>query len=182
MPFVYFSENENLTPTVSSFWKSIVPKYRRQILTFPKNAKFFIDTAITQAYQTYENYDFELHFNTWKEIFANRKIVLVSGEGILNKLRFHLLRDAGCIVENVYAPSMNAFSKLAETVNKVLAYPPEEYTVCIILGPAAKPMVCDLAQRSYIACDIGHLLKDYDAWMRKIERSDKNISNFFAPD
>lgn len=39
-------------------------------------------------------------------------------------------------------------------------------------------MVFELTRRGYIACDIGHLLKDYDAYMRKEESNE----DFFAPD
>lgn len=33
-----------------------------------------------------------------------------------------------------------------------------------------------------MAWDVGHLAKDYDAYMRHIEKNKKNIDKFFRPD
>ena len=54
--------------------------------------------------------------------------------------------------------------------------------ICIILGPTAKVLVYDLYKNGRTAWDIGHYLKDYDAYMRKIPKTDAALENFFKPD
>lgn len=180
LPYAFFYEDKNFQSSASKF--GTLPIHRDTILGMIKKNSAFIDTCITLAYQTYETYDFASHFQTWKKIFAGRKILLVSGLGILDKLRYkyEIFEQAECL-ENIYAPAKNAYSELANIIREVLKYP-TDYVVCIILGPAAKPMVVDLTRRGYIACDIGHLLKDYDAYMNKVERTPKQSAEFFAPE
>ena len=60
--------------------------------------------------------------------------------------------------------------------------PPNKKIFVFILGPTANALVYKLSQKGYIAWDIGHLAKDYDAYMKKIEKNEKNIFEFFKPD
>lgn len=46
----------------------------------------------------------------------------------------------------------------------------------------ATVLAADLADKGYTAWDIGHAAKDYDAYMRKEEKTDEIIDRFFAPD
>ena len=180
--YTFFYANDNLLSSSYKYRKNAVPILRDEFLKIPRENNDFIDSEISLVYQTYKTYDFDYHYSTWKKIFAGRKILLVSGKGILDKLRYNLFEDAEIErLEHVYAPAKNAFSELARIIQEVQKYP-ADYVVCIILGPAAKPMVVDLTRRGYIACDIGHLLKDYDAYMKRTERSHKQSAEFFMPD
>ena len=178
IPYSFFYKDCNFLPNISKF--GTLPLHRDTILKMLSSNTIFIDTGVTLVYETYEKYDFASHYSTWKKIFAGRKILLVSGKGILDKLQYNLFEDVACL-EHVYAPAKNAFSELAKIIQEVQKYP-ADYVVCIILGAAAKPMVVDLTRRGYIACDIGHLLKDYDAYMKRTERSAQQSAEFFMPD
>ena len=46
----------------------------------------------------------------------------------------------------------------------------------------AKVMVMDLTTLGYMAWDIGHFAKDYNAFMTKSEKNKENIAKFWAPD
>ena len=59
---------------------------------------------------------------------------------------------------------------------------PKDFLVCIILGMTATVLAGDLADEGYIAWDVGHAAKDYNAYMEKTEKTDAVMDSFFAPD
>ena len=54
--------------------------------------------------------------------------------------------------------------------------------VCIILGPTATVMAADLTDMGYLAWDVGHIAKDYDAYMKRLEKTNEMRAKFWAPD
>ena len=46
----------------------------------------------------------------------------------------------------------------------------------------ATVLAADLADMGYTAWDIGHAAKEYDAYMRREEKTDAVMDKFFAPD
>ena len=139
-----------------------------------------MDAAITQMYQNYENYDFKFYFQQFQKLFENRDITVVCGENVLNNIQYNALTVCNS-VEYIYAPSKDAYSKYDELLEKVLKTD-KKRIICIILGPTAKVLVYDLHKNSRTAWDIGHYLKDYDAYMRKIPKTDALLEKFFKPD
>ncbi|MBR1729429.1 MAG: DUF1792 domain-containing protein [Selenomonadaceae bacterium] len=64
---------------------------------------------------------------------------------------------------------------------KDLQYPKD----CIfefILRSTATVLAYEMSNRGYIAYDIGHMAKDYNAFMNKEPRTPENSAKFFAPD
>ena len=59
---------------------------------------------------------------------------------------------------------------------------PKDYLICIILGMTAKVLVAELTDMGYMAWDVGHLAKDYDVFMRKVEKTEDNRAEFWKPD
>ncbi|MBQ5851387.1 MAG: DUF1792 domain-containing protein, partial [Lachnospiraceae bacterium] len=53
---------------------------------------------------------------------------------------------------------------------------------CIVLGPTAKPLAYDLHKAGYTAWDIGHFIKDYDAYCKRSARDAQTIAKFYSPD
>lgn len=45
------------------------------------------------------------------------------------------------------------------------------------LGPAGKAIVYELWQSGYRVLDLGHIIKDYDTYMRK-----SDLAHFYEPD
>lgn len=152
-------------------------KYLRKICNYKSK---YIDTGITQTYQIYNDLDFNKYFNEWKKILANRKVTLIVGEGIREKIEFNLLQECES-VEYICVPSINAYDKYDEILSKAKTVT-KDNLICVIAGPTAKVLVFDLFKEGYQAWDIGHLLKDYDAYMKKIERNKNEITQFYIPD
>ena len=115
------------------------------------------------------------------KIAEEKKIAIVCGEGILDKLDFDVFELAK-EKKFVYAPRRDAFSKYDEIIKKIENNVEKDYIVCIILGMTATVLAADLADLGYIAWDVGHVAKDYNAYMQKAEKTDTVIDAFFAPD
>lgn len=128
-----------------------------------------------------EDFDIEAHFKKVKQLFKGKNIAIVCGKGILDSLDYDLfeLCDNRIVVD---APKKNAFMEYDTIIKDITLKVPKDYLVCIILGMTATVLAGDLAKLGYIAWDIGHAAKDYDAYRKKVEKTDDNIDNFFAPD
>ena len=116
-----------------------------------------------------------------KELFRGKKIALVCGEGIDTKLEFDVfeLADEKIIING---PSKNAFSSYSDIFNTIINTVDKSYTICMILGMTAKVMIPHLTDLGYVAWDVGHCAKDYDEYMKKLDKSQENIDRFWAPD
>jgi len=142
--------------------------------------RVYIDAAITQMYQNYNEYDFKTHFQKLQKLFEGRKVTLICGESVLSEIKYNAL-DVCDSVEYIYGPSRDAYDQYKELLKKALAVN-KERVICVILGPAAKVLVYALYKNGRTAWDIGHYLKDYDSYMRQQPRTDAEIEAFFKPD
>jgi len=140
----------------------------------------YMDAAITQMYQNYEKYDFEYYFQQFQKLFEKKDITVVCGQGVLDNIQYNALYVCNS-VEYIYAPNKDAFSQYDEILGRILQSD-RKRIICIILGPTAKVLVYDLFKNGRTAWDIGHYLKDYDAYMRKVPKTDDMIEKFFKPD
>ena len=77
---------------------------------------------------------------------------------------------------------IHAFSEYDALLKKIDEKVPKDYLVCLILGQTATVLVPDLTDRGYMAWDVGHVAKDYDAYMKKTEKTQENMDKFWAPD
>ena len=142
--------------------------------------RVYIDAAITQMYQNYNEYDFAGHFRRLQALFADKKITLICGERVLSDIQYNAL-DVCADVEYIYGPAKDAYDQYDTLLKKALAVD-NGRIICGILGPAAKVLVYDLYKNGRTAWDIGHYLKDYDSYMRQQPRTDAEIEAFFQPD
>ena len=146
----------------------------------PKNREIYIDTGFNQVYQTYQSMNFSAYYEQIKNLFKDKRITVISGEGILNQLDadvFEYAADA----EYISGPKTNAFDAYEHVLEEALKID-KDRLVCIILGPCSKVLVRDLTKAGYLAWDIGHLAKDYDSYIKRTGRNREDIARFYAPD
>lgn len=179
IPYYYMHPMQNLNGFVSNFAKSLSAQ-RKFLRKYCRKDIIYIDTAITQVYQTYQQYDFNDYYNRMQNLLKNRDITIICGEGILDRLEYKAF-DVCKTVEFVTAPSMNAYETYDVLLKKALKID-KKRLVCIMLGPTAKVLVCDLYKKGYQAWDMGHYFKDYDSYMRKRPRTEAEIIQFYKPD
>ncbi len=179
IPYYYMHPLANLNDFVSGFARSLSAQ-RGFLCKNCRKGATYIDTCITQVYQTYSDYDFVDYYGRMQALLKGRDITIICGEGVLDRLEYKAY-DVGKTVNFVAAPSMNAYSQYDALLEKALRIN-KNNLICIVLGPAAKPLVYDLYKNGYQAWDMGHYFKDYDAYMRKSPRTAAEIAQFYKPD
>lgn len=177
----YFHSIDNFNETSKNFYLLYAKKYRDFLLKHCNKNRKYIAAGFTQLYMGLSNFNYNIYFEKARLLFKNRELVIFAGDGVLNKLKYDIFELAKS-KEYIKAPNINAFSEFDNLLNKALEYPPDKKTFVFILGPCAKALVYKLAEKGYMAWDIGHLAKDYDAYMRGIDKTEKNIVEFFKPD
>ncbi len=179
IPYYYTHPIKNLNPFVASFAKSLTAQ-RRFLCRNCNRDMVYIDTCITQVYQTYEKYNFQQYYKHMQNLLKGREVTLICGESVLDKLEYKAYSVCKS-VDFITAPSMNAFEKYDSLLRAVLRTGKEKL-VCIVLGPTAKVLAWDLHKRGYQAWDMGHYFKDYDAYMKKKPQTESEIIQFYKPD
>lgn len=177
--YYYFNPVDNVNQFTQNFLNAMANQRKFMLKNCDRNM-MYMDTAITQMYQNYENYDFEHYFQQFQKLFEKKDITVVCGQSVLKNIQHNALSVCNSI-EYIYAPNKNAFSQYNELLERILQTE-EKRIICIILGPTAKVLVYDLFRAGRTAWDIGHYLKDYDAYMTKKPKTDDMIEKFFKPD
>lgn len=177
--YFYLNPVNNVNQYTLNFLNAMANQ-RKFLLNNCNREMLYMDAAITQMYENYENYDFERHYQLFQNLFDGKDVTLICGKNVLDNVQYNALEVCNS-VEYVYAPGKNAFSQYDKILESALQIE-KNRIVCVILGPTAKVLVYDLFKAGRIAWDIGHYLKDYDAYMRKVPKTDETINNFFKPD
>ena len=167
-------------PVVKLFYYCKSAHYRHQVLQLVDPEKTYYSAEFTQLYMLYENYDFKTYYQKMAQIWNNRDITIICGQGIMNKIT-HNVFDSAASVEYVYAPSQNAFDSYDDLLKQAKQID-KNRLVIIILGPTATVLAYDMALCGYQALDFGHIFKDYDAFIARQPRTPGNIGRFYKPD
>lgn len=179
IPHCYFHYDQGMTKVLEGF-NCAMKRQRRFFLKYCSPTQVYLDTTITQIYQSYECYDFEQYFDRVKRLFCGRRVTLICGRGIFKNIKYNLLEQCEEL-EYMDAPSKNAFSEYDGILAQALTIP-KDRLVCIVLGPTAKPLTYDLYRQGYQVWDLGHFLKDYDAYCKKTAKDSDSITAFYRPD
>lgn len=179
IPYYYFHHEQGLIDFVESFAYAMKCQ-RRYLMQHCDPDYLYLDTSVSQMYQSYEAYDFDDYFSRVRRLFAGRNVTMICGEGIFKNIRYNLL-DECASVQYIEAPGRDAFSEYGAILEQALAIP-KDNLVSIVLGPTAKPLAYDLHKNGYQAWDIGHFIKDYDAYCKKAARDADSIAQFYRPD
>ena len=134
----------------------------------------YINTGFTNLPKTKEDYE---HI---RKIWENRDLTVISGDRVFKKIEFNVFDNAKSI-EYINAPTVNAFNKYDEILEKAKLIP-KDRLVAIILGPTATVLAYDLAKLGYQALDLGHIVKSYDAYNKKQEITSNYLNSFYGKD
>lgn len=165
---------------VKFVYRSFITPIRQDLNKLLINNKQYYAAGFTSIYTTLKDYDFDSYFSKAKQIWANKDIVIICGERIFNHIDYNIF-DCANSIEYQYAPTENAFDKYSEILENAKKIDKKKMVVSI-LGPTAKILAYDLALLGYRALDLGHIAKDYDAYMKKMPCDRINIGKFFEPD
>lgn len=118
IPYYYTHPIKNLNPFVASFARSLTTQ-RRFLCRNCDRDIVYIDTCITQAYQTYEKYNFQQYYKHMQNLLKGQEITLICGEGVLDKLEYKAYSVCAS-VDFIMAPSINAFDKYDMILRRAL--------------------------------------------------------------
>ena len=100
---------------------------------------------------------------------------------MLKNIEHNIFECANSVVF-IYGKNKNAFDGYHDLLNQIIHTTDKNCLILIILGPTAKVLAYDLFKLGYWAIDIGHLPKDYDAYMKGKAKNAQELADFFAPD
>lgn len=178
----YFHSAFNYSENNHRFYRLFGTEYRRFFINVCDPTNIYLDACCFGGYfRLKEDTNFDLVYERNKNLFRGKKLAIVAGEGLLSKLQYDVFEYAEEKII-IPAPSSNAFSKYDDIIREIETKVPKNYIVCLILGQTATVMVADLTDKGYLAWDIGHLPKDYNAYMNKMARSKENLESYWKAD
>lgn len=148
-----------------SFWRNYLYDNRRLIYDKLVFEKVYYDSFITRPYEKLtgvSDYAEEV-FKWWNKIFSNRKIVVIEGDSN-SILEEKFLLDESDILDRIIGPDLNAFGSIDTIYKKVCRFP-NDCLILIRLGPTATVLANWLCIDGYQALDIGHLNREYKAFL-----------------
>lgn len=123
----------------------------------------------------------EKFWKAWKEMFRGKRIAIICGRGILDKLDYDVF-ELSDRREYIYGPSRHAWIEYERIMSDIVKNVSKDTLLIFILGMAGKAMIPEMSALGYVAWDIGHLAKSYDAYMKNTEYTEENVADFYAPD
>ena len=128
----------------------------------------------------FKEYDFENHYKSLKQIWDNKKVLLVACKDALKDIEYNIFDNAQEI-NYLYIPSKHAYSEYMSIYSQIKEYS-KDTLIIPMAGPSAKVLAFDLFKKGFRVLDLGHIMKDYDWYKKSINRTNQNIITFFAPD
>lgn len=163
--------------------------YRRFAYDFRKIYSQFLNPDMVYIDSTFtsdiglarRNAKTDLHYKKWCNLFKDRDIAIVCGDGILNKLEYDVFHMAKTKTI-VNAPRINAWDEHEELIQKITESVSRDTVIVFILGMAGKAMIPELMDYGYTCWDVGHLAKYYNAYMSEMVWTKEARAEFYAPD
>lgn len=179
----YFESTRNLSKVEKIFIRDHGQIIRNVLLNYCNRKRLYIAAPFTCLHTVFEfsSQEYADCTSKIKELFRGRDLVIFSGRTVFDKIEHNVFEYAASR-QHVFADSKNAWSQYTEIMAFARQFP-KNFTLCFILGPTAKVLAYNLAQEGYTAWDIGHIAKEYDAFMRWNQNPTFRLdSSFFAPD
>lgn len=120
-------------------------------------------------------------FARWRNLFRDKKLVIICGEGILDHLE-HDIFELAASKHFIYGPRRHAWDQHDQIIQRIQEEADKDSLLIFILGMAGKAMIPEVTDLGYMAWDIGHLAKSYNAYKTEMKPTRENIDKFFAPD
>lgn len=160
-----FAKLGNLTLSEMIFWRIFMSRRRSFLTSSLELKKTYYSAFVTRPYMRYQNKaNAKKIFEAWKNIWHNKSVLIVEGEGTRFGIGNNLLDNAKT-VNRIVAPSCNAFLKYDLLLNSILSNSNYDL-VLIALGPTATVVASDLAKKGIWAIDIGHLDIEYEWYIK----------------
>lgn len=145
------------------------------------------ETTYIDALFTFYEFDkgktpyYDTYFARWRKLFRDKKLVIICGEGILDHLE-HDIFELAASKQFIYGPRRHAWDLHDQIIQRIQEEADKDSLLIFILGMAGKAMIPEVTDLGYMAWDMGHLAKSYNAYKTEMKPTRENIDKFFAPD
>ncbi len=162
---------------VRLWWKLHLKEYEKFYKSI-SSEKHFGSAGITRPYMDYKKPQASItannDFKKLKSIFCNQDLLIVEGFYSRTGMGNDLFDEANS-VSRILCPSKDAFSKFNEILENTLKFA-DGKLVLISLGPTAKVLAYELAQKGIRALDIGHIDSEYE-WFKMGVKKKVKLNN-----
>lgn len=175
-----FRGTQNMRFGSALFWFFHKAFYFRHYEPLLKRGYFYGNTSVTRPYHDYKDkQQAQRIFNKFKQLFHDKKLLIVEGSGTRLGIGNDLLAGAREI-KRITTLNRNAFSVYNDLYSSVLAHARDYDMVLMSLGPTATVLAYDLSQHGIRCIDTGHIDIEYE-WMRssardKVQVAGKNVN------
>ena len=106
---------------------------------------------------------------SWKAIWQERKVILITGLGSRLNLDHTLFDNAG-ERQIIYSQAVNAYTDVDRIIVEVRRIADQQSLVLIALGPTGTILAKRFSDLGYQALDIGHITSSYDESVEEIAK------------
>lgn len=157
--------NEN----VQKIARQHIINFRKPLQQYLNFNKHYGNANITRFHTGYSNFSIsEKYFSKWKNIWNDKDICIIEGEGTQLGVGNDLFINARHI-ERIICPAENSFAKYNKILEEAKKQSKDKL-ILIALGMTATVLAYDLTELGYWAIDIGHLDLEYEAFIHKSDK------------
>lgn len=149
------------------YWSKYLNLNRNRIYKMLNIKKKYYDSLVTRLYiDCKDKSKVEQRFNSMKELWNNREIVIIEGDKSRLGIGNDLFSNSKSI-ERIICPSQDAFSKYTEIIS-IAKKQDKSKLILLALGPTATVLAYDLCIEGYQAVDIGHIDIEYEWFLQGV--------------
>lgn len=153
----------SFVPDALAFWRQYLEDYEEFYLEYCKNA-WYGSTFISRPYIDFlDKSKAKSQFEKLKKLWEGRDILIVEGYASRSGVGNDLFDGANSI-KRIICPSRHAYDKKDEIMEAIMNHA-DGRLVLLMLGPTAKVLAYQLANKGMQAIDIGHVDSEYE-WMQ----------------
>lgn len=166
IPNIFFDLNI-YTDKSREYWSKYLKLNRNRIYKMLNIKKKYYDSLVTRLYiDCKDKSKVEQRFNSMKELWNNREIVIIEGDKSRLGIGNDLFSNSKSI-ERIICPSQDAFSKYTEIIS-IAKKQDKSKLILLALGPTATVLAYDLCIEGYQAVDIGHIDIEYEWFLQGV--------------
>ncbi|MFS9167106.1 SP_1767 family glycosyltransferase [Streptococcus mitis] len=153
----------SFVPDALAFWRQYLEDYEEFYLEYCKNS-WYGSTFISRPYIDFvDKSKAKSQFEKLKKLWEGRDILIVEGYASRSGVGNDLFDGANSI-KRIICPSRHAYDKKDEIMEAIMNHA-DGRLVLLMLGPTAKVLAYQLANKGMRAIDIGHVDSEYE-WMQ----------------
>lgn len=162
-----FRSLKDFLPTSKKYWRKYLTQNRARIYETLDLNKTYCDALVTRPYAKSIRSLAESGriFEKWKQVWRERKVVLVTGDSRYLPGSSGLFDDASQL-EVVFSEPSYAYRLRQEILTNIHSFE-KDHIILLVLGPTATVLVPILSKEGYQALDIGHLESEYITFLNE---------------